>query len=102
MATVDVPPPLLSMLKDFRMGKRSEGASALVFKIDKKKLQLELEESFEAITLDDLQEGACHRPTVHHTSYTPLFPCRVARELSKVHCAFLRTIASRWTQEFRE
>ncbi|PWN95797.1 glia maturation factor beta [Tilletiopsis washingtonensis] len=56
MKTVDIPTNLLERLKAFRMGKRSVGAAALVVKIDKKTLRMEIEEEFEGIALDELQE----------------------------------------------
>jgi hypothetical protein len=59
MKTVDIPTNLLERLKAFRMGKRSVGAAALVVKIDKKTLRMEIEEEFDGIALDELQEGEC-------------------------------------------
>ncbi|CEH12383.1 Glia maturation factor beta [Ceraceosorus bombacis] len=56
MATVDIPVTLLDKLKAFRMGKRNAGAAALVVKIDKKKLQMEMEEEFDDIGIEELQE----------------------------------------------
>ena len=57
MATVDIGTPLLDKIKDFRMSKHSQGNSAIVIKIDKAKLEMDIEDEFNNITLEDLKEG---------------------------------------------
>jgi hypothetical protein len=57
MATVDIGTPLLDKIKDFRMSKHSQGNSAIVVKIDKSKLEMDIEDEFNNITLEDLKEG---------------------------------------------
>jgi hypothetical protein len=56
MATVDIGTPLLDKIKQFRMAKHSEGNSAIVVKIDKAKLEMDVEEEFNNITIDELKE----------------------------------------------
>ncbi|PWN35693.1 glia maturation factor beta [Meira miltonrushii] len=56
MATVDIGTPLLDKIKDFRMSKHSQGNSAIVVKIDKAKLEMDIEDEFNNITLEDLKE----------------------------------------------
>lgn len=57
MATVDIGSPLLDKIKDFRMSKNSQGNSAIVIKIEKSKLEMEIEEEYSNISLEDLKEG---------------------------------------------
>ena len=63
MATVDVGTPLLDKLKAFRLAKHSKGNSAIVVKIDKAKLEMDIEDEFHDIELDDLKEGEFAGPT---------------------------------------
>lgn len=56
MATVDIGTQLLDKIKQFRMAKHSEGNSAIVVKIDKAKLEMDVEEEFNNITIDELKE----------------------------------------------
>ncbi|CAO1627491.1 unnamed protein product [Parajaminaea phylloscopi] len=55
-STVDIPPPLLSKLESFRMAKREAASAAIVIKIDKAKLVMEIEDEFDNISLEDLEE----------------------------------------------
>jgi hypothetical protein len=57
MATVDIGKPLLEKIKTFRMAKHSKGSSAIVVKIDKAKLDMDIEDTFNDIELEDLKEG---------------------------------------------
>lgn len=56
-STVDIPPPLLSRLEAFRMAKRSAASAAVVIKIDKAKLTMDIEEEFDDIGLEELEDG---------------------------------------------
>lgn len=60
-STVDIPPPLLKRLEAFRMAKRSASSAAVVIKIDKAKLTMDVEEEYENIGLEELEEGECER-----------------------------------------
>ncbi|PWN29376.1 glia maturation factor beta [Jaminaea rosea] len=55
-STVDIPPPLLKRLEAFRMAKRSASSAAVVIKIDKAKLTMDVEEEYENIGLEELEE----------------------------------------------
>lgn len=57
MATVDIGTPLLDKIKAFRLGKHSKGNSALVIKIDKVKLEMDIEDELNNLELDELKEG---------------------------------------------
>lgn len=57
MATVDIGTPLLEKLKSFRLAKHSNGNAAIVVKIDKSKLEMDVEDEFQSIELEDLKEG---------------------------------------------
>ncbi|KAF9079413.1 hypothetical protein BGX29_003719 [Mortierella sp. GBA35] len=54
--TCDIDPALLTRLEAFRFAKRSEGNAALICKIDKNKLLIELDEDAEGLSLEDLAE----------------------------------------------
>ncbi|UZJ51671.1 hypothetical protein CBS101457_000991 [Exobasidium rhododendri] len=56
MATVDIGTPLLDKIKTFRMNKHSKGNSAIVVKIDKTKLEMDIEEEFNDVDLEELRE----------------------------------------------
>ncbi len=56
-STVDIDPALLEQLKKFRLAKRSSGNAAIVIKIDKKKLLMSVEETFDDVSLEELSEG---------------------------------------------
>lgn len=60
MATVDIGTPLLERIKAFRLGKHTQGNSALIVKIDKSKLDMDIEDELRDISLDELREGV-HR-----------------------------------------
>ncbi|KDN37815.1 glia maturation factor beta [Tilletiaria anomala UBC 951] len=53
-STVDVDPALLKQLEEFRMAKRSSGSAAIIIKIDKRKLLMSVEESYDDTTLEEL------------------------------------------------
>lgn len=57
MATVDIGTPLLDKIKSFRLAKHSRGNSALVIKIDKTKLEMDIEDELNNLELDELKEG---------------------------------------------
>lgn len=56
-STVDIPSNLLERVKAFRMAKRSASSSAIVLKINKAQLVMELDEEYDEIALEDLEEG---------------------------------------------
>lgn len=56
-STVDIPSTLLSKLEAFRMAKRDASSAAIVIKIDKAKLVMELEDEFDQISLEELEDG---------------------------------------------
>lgn len=58
-STVDIPSNLLERVKAFRMAKRSASSSAIVLKINKAQLVMELDEEYDEIALEDLEEGEC-------------------------------------------
>ncbi|PWN23641.1 glia maturation factor beta [Microstroma glucosiphilum] len=55
-STVDIPKSLLEDLAKFRMAKRSSGSAAIVIKVDKKKLLMEMEEQFDDVSLEELED----------------------------------------------
>jgi hypothetical protein len=57
MATVDIGTPLLDRIKAFRMAKHSSGNSAVIIKIDKAKLEMDIEDELNNVDLDELKEG---------------------------------------------
>lgn len=60
-STVDIPTTVLDKLKDFRLNQRTTTSgtqsNAVVIKINKNALQMEIEDEFQGISLEDLQEG---------------------------------------------
>ncbi|CAO1631073.1 unnamed protein product [Sympodiomycopsis kandeliae] len=60
-STVDIPTTVLSKLKDFRLNQSqgnnsSSSSNAIVIKINKNELKMEIEDEFQSISLEDLQE----------------------------------------------
>lgn len=58
MATVDIGTPLLERIKAFRLGKHSQSNAALIIKVNKAKLDMDVEDELRDISLDELKEGA--------------------------------------------
>ncbi|KAK2466710.1 hypothetical protein APHAL10511_000968 [Amanita phalloides] len=54
--TVDMPQSLKTAIRDFRLSKRSGITSALVVKIDRAKLIMQLENEYNNITIEDLAQ----------------------------------------------
>ncbi|KAF8350479.1 hypothetical protein F5887DRAFT_1069493 [Amanita rubescens] len=52
--TVDIPQSLKAAIRDFRLSKRGEATSALVVKINRNRLVMELEEKHDDTTIEDL------------------------------------------------
>lgn len=57
MATVDIGAPLLDKIKAFRLAKHSKGNLAVVIKIDKAKLEMDIEDELNNVELNELKEG---------------------------------------------
>ncbi|KAF8689797.1 hypothetical protein AX14_003156 [Amanita brunnescens Koide BX004] len=52
--TVDIPQPLKTAIRDFRLSKRGDATSALVVKINRAQLAMQVDEEYEDITIEDL------------------------------------------------
>ena len=55
--TVDIPKEVKDALRKFRFARRNQGHAAIVIKINKKELKMEVVEEFDDISLEDLAEG---------------------------------------------
>ncbi len=56
-ATVDIPQTVKDSLRKFRFSKRNSGSAAIVIKIIKAKLVMEVEEQYDNISIEELAEG---------------------------------------------
>ncbi|KAF9425837.1 hypothetical protein BGZ94_007168 [Podila epigama] len=54
--TCDIDPSLLEKIEAFRFSKRSQGSSAIVCKINKDKLLIEIDSEEDSVSLEDLSE----------------------------------------------
>lgn len=52
--TVDIPPPLKTVIREFRFSKRRDATSALVVKINRVQLVMEQDKKFDNTTIEDL------------------------------------------------
>lgn len=55
--TVDIPQSLRTAIRDFRLSKRGDATSALVVKINRSQLTMQLDEEYGDITIEDLAKG---------------------------------------------
>lgn len=56
---MDIPQEVKDALRKFRFARRSAGSAAIVIKINKAKLIMEVAEQFDDISIDELAEGTC-------------------------------------------
>lgn len=56
-ATVDIPQVVKDSLRKFRFSQRNSGSAAIVIKINKAKLAMEVEEQYDNISIEELAEG---------------------------------------------
>lgn len=56
MATVDIPQKVKDALRKFRFSRRSSGSAAIVIKINRKELIMEVEDQYDNISIEDLAE----------------------------------------------
>lgn len=68
MATVDIGTPLLDRIKKFRLAKHSQGNAALIVKIDKARLDMDVEDELSDVTIDELREGTNEVGIVFHVT----------------------------------
>lgn len=93
--TVDIPQALKTAIRDFRLSKRGDATSALVVKINRSQLAMQVDEEFGDITIEDLAKGQSRHSISCRTSWAePLL--RTTRELSPFCSTFATRVLFGW------